>query len=173
MPRKNTNLPTPKTNRTKDMANVIGDRGETIFKLVITDYEQFQTPLFKPGFLGDKWPSVDFYIELEGVPDAQPFFFVQVRTTTSSLHPGADKLKINADKGKCEKLYAMPVPTYLVGVHEPTKKAYILSIHDKPTKGVYRIPLKHELTPANLKILHEEVREFWKSSSKPTRSHFV
>ena len=64
------------------MANVIGNRGELIFELAITYYAQFQKPLFRPGFLGEKWPTVDYYIELLDVPDAQPFFFVQVKTST-------------------------------------------------------------------------------------------
>ncbi len=161
-----------KTRRPQEMANVIGDRGELIFRLAITDYEQFQTPLFRPGFLGEKWPTVDFYIELLGVPDVQPFFFVQVKTTALPIRSEAS-IKIVLEKTDCERLYRIPAPTYIVGVHETTKKAYILSLHDKPLKGVYSIALQHELTPDNLKILHEEVREFWKSSGKPTRSHFV
>lgn len=155
------------------MANVTGGRGEKIFELAITDYRQFPAPLFRPAFLGEKWENLDFYVELLGIPDAQPFFFVQVKTSTSTIRIGASKFKIGMTKTDCEGLYRIPAPTYLIGVHEPTQKAYILSIHDKPIKGVYSIPLKHELTPNNLKILHEEVREFWKSSSKPTRSHFV
>lgn len=155
------------------MVNVIGDRGELIFELAITYYAQFQKPLFRPGFLGEKWPTVDYYIELLDVPDAQPFFFVQVKTSTSPIRAGANKLKVSVEMTDCERLYRIPAPTYIVGVHETTGKAYILSLHDKPIKGIYSIPLKHELTPDNLKILHNEVRDFWKSSNKPTRSHFV
>jgi hypothetical protein len=173
MPKKSKLLPTTKTPRAQEMTNVIGVRGEHIFVLAITDYEQFQTPLFRPGFLGEKWPAVDFYVELLGVPAVQPFFFVQVKTTVAPLSAGDTQIKIVTEKKTCQKLYEIPVPTYIVGVHEPTKKAYILSLHDKPTKGVYSIPMQHELTPDNLKILHEEVREFWKASGKPTRSHFV
>jgi len=36
------------------LSNLIGDRGENIFELAITDYREFARPLFKPGFLGDK-----------------------------------------------------------------------------------------------------------------------
>ncbi len=173
MPRKITNMPPGKKQRVPELANVRGDRGEGIFKLAITDYKQFPAPLFRTAFLGEKWELIDFYVELLDVPDAQPFFFVQVKTSASTIRAGANKFKIVMEKADCEGLYRIPAPTYLVGVHEPMQKAYILSIHDKPTKGVYSIPLKYELTPDNLKILHQEVREFWKSSGKPTRSHFV
>ena len=164
---------TTQAQKAQPMTNVIGDRGENIFELAITYYEQFQGPLFKPGFLGEKWEAIDYYVELLDVPHARPFFFVQVKATASPLPAGAMGLQIRVEKSKCERLYRIPGPTYIVGVHEPTKKAYIFSLHDKPKKGVYSIPLKHELTPDNLQILHNEVREFWQSSNKPTRSHFV
>src|SRR5262245_22873586 len=63
------------------LSNLIGDRGENIFELAITDYREFARPLFKPGFLGDKWPAVDYYVELVGVEGSTPFFFAQIKTT--------------------------------------------------------------------------------------------
>ena len=54
------------------------------------------------------------------------------------------------------------------------RKSQILSLHAKPRQGVYSIPLKYELNPANLRLLHEEVTAFWKSSPhKPLRSYFI
>lgn len=151
----------------------IGDRGETIFKLAITDYRQFDRPLFRPAFLGEKWPHVDYYVELTGIPRLSPYFFVQVKSTAVPLAASATSLKVSASKAKCEGLFRRPGPTYLVGVHEPTARAFIASLHMKPRKGVYQIPLSHELNPENLMILHREVADFWKSNhSKPTRSHF-
>ena len=55
----------PRTQLTK-LSNLIGDRGENIFELAITDYSAFSKPLFKPGFLGEKWPTIDYYVELLG-----------------------------------------------------------------------------------------------------------
>lgn len=158
----------------RPLSDVIGKQGENIFELAITDYKQFPSPLFRPAFLGDNWPTIDYYVELLGVRGTSPFFLVQVKSTAVPFSQGADVLEINADKAKCEKLYKLPGPTYIVGVHVPTHKAYILSVHSRPTQGVYRIPLKYELTPANLKMLHKEVRDFWKSfPHKPTRSKFT
>jgi hypothetical protein len=155
------------------LSNLIGDRGERIFELAITDYEQFRSPLFKPGFLGEKWPSIDYYVELLGVRGCNPFFFAQVKSTTRPLSDGTDVIEINVNQKKCESLFRIPGPTYIVGVHEPAKKAYIRSVHGRPQKGIYRIPLEYELTPDNLKLLHREVREFWNAfPHKPTESHF-
>ena len=68
----------------------------------------------------------------------------------------------------------MTAPTYLAGVHETTKRAFILSINTQPSKGIYKIPLKYELTPDNLKILYKEVCDFWKIRSyKPLTSYFL
>lgn len=156
------------------LQDVIGERGEKIFELAITDFRQFKGPLFKPAFLGDKWPTIDFYIELLGVPPTSPFFFVQVKSTSAPLLKESKVIKISAPKEGCELLFKVPGPTYLVGVHEPTKKAYILSVHQPPKKGIFKIPLTHELTPGNLKILYEEVRAFWENHPhKPLRSHFI
>jgi hypothetical protein len=156
------------------LTDVIGARGEKIFELAITDYEVFRKPLFKPGFLGDKWPIIDYYVELLGVTNLNPFFFAQVKSTAGKLEKNAVVLRIAAQKSKCKLLFELPGPTYIVGVHEPTKKAYILSVHQKPKRGVYRIPLKYELTPQNLKILHAEVKAFWRTTTnKPLQSHFL
>ena len=71
--------------RTENLNNVIAERGENIFELAVTDYESFNKPLFKPGFLGAKWPALDYYVELVGVRATTPFFFVQVKTTSGVL----------------------------------------------------------------------------------------
>src|SRR5215471_16706655 len=80
------------------LQNVIGDRGELVFELAITDYTKFRRPLFKPAFLGDKWATVDYYVELTNIPKATPFFFVQVKSTAIPLLPKATKIKINIKK---------------------------------------------------------------------------
>ena len=156
------------------MSDMIGERGEKAFERAITDYQQFKHPLFRPRSLGEKWPTIDFYVELLGLRTATPFFFAQVKSTTANLAKKATALPVRADKINCERMYRLPGPTYVVGVHEPSERAFILSLHTKPQKGVYQIPLKHELTPSNLKILHNEVATFWKSHPrKPSGSYFT
>lgn len=164
-----------RTNQTRisGLSDVVGSRGETIFELAITDYSQFRTPLFRPAFLGAKWPTIDYYVELTGVANANPFFFAQIKATAQPIHVDATSLEINIDRAKWVRLFRVPGPNYLFGVHEPTQKVYVSSVHTMPTQGIYRIPLIHELTPTNLRVLHQEVRDFWKNSpAKPTQSHF-
>jgi hypothetical protein len=152
---------------------VVGARGERIFELAITDFSQFRYPLFRPAFLGDKWPTIDYYVELCGVANSSPYFLAQVKATQAAIQANAQMLDIKVEISKCERLFRLPGPTYLIGVHEPTSKAYVLSVHTKPVRGIYHIPLAYELTPPNLKLLYEEVRDYWKAGhTKPIRSHF-
>ena len=157
----------------RELAAVIGVRGESIFELAVTDYSRFARPLFRPSFLGDKWPSVDYYVELLGVRDCRPFMFAQVKSTAQQLSPGSHDIEISLPKSNCLSLFMVPGPTYLAGIHEPTRRAFIVSVHRRPNQGVYRIPLKNELTPDNLRLLYNEVVEFWKSHPfKPFTSAF-
>jgi hypothetical protein len=159
---------------TKGLRDAIGERGEMLFKLAITSLDSLRKPLFRATFLGDKWPAADYFVELCGVRNCRAGLFVQVRTTTTALPAGATHLRIGLPRSKCEQLYEIPGPTFVAGVHEPTQKVYILSLHSRPTQGVTRIPLKHVLDSNNLRVLHDEVRQFWRSSAgKPKTSVFT
>lgn len=152
------------------LANVIGERGEKLFEIAITDYRQFDRPLFRTAFLGDKWPSLDFVVELIGVKNSTPIFYVQVKSTAKDIEN--ETLEITLDSKKAKLFANIPGPTYLIGVHEPTKRVFIRAVNDG-RQGVYRIPTSHELTPANLQILHDEVKAFWLlQNRKPKYSAF-
>jgi len=58
-----------------NLIEVVGFRGEKVVELCLTNYESFAAPLFRPGFLGDKWPTIDFYVELLTVRRRTPYFF--------------------------------------------------------------------------------------------------
>ena len=157
----------------RELAGVVGERGESIFELAITNYQQFGGPLFRPCFFGDRWPAVDYYVELLGEADLRPALLVQVKATTKKLARNARALELRLTARDCRALYLTPGPTYLVGVHEPTRRVFIRSIHERAAGGLYRIPIQYELTPKNLKVLYNEVRAFWKKHPrKPRESAF-
>lgn len=143
-------------------------------ELRLTDYSDFARPLFRPGFLGDKWPGIDFYVELESVRGKRPYFFVQVKATTSPLHAESTHLSISSKKADIERLLRIPGPTYIFGVHEPSRRVFVRSVDaGRPVKAVTRIPVAYELTSTNLEVLHKEVREFWSAHDyKPATSVF-
>lgn len=157
------------------LRDVTGFRGEKIIELCLTDYAAFPGPLFRPGFLGDKWPAIDFYVELTGVPQRRLYFFVQVKTTAAKLTASSTHLVISAARRDVGRLLQIPGPTYIMGVHEPSKRVFVRSVHAGiPEKAITRIPLTHELTSANLRRLHHEVRAYWRTTRhKPTFSVFA
>ena len=156
-----------------ELREVTGFRGEKIVELRLTDYEAFQKPLFRPGFLGDKWPAIDFYVELAEVVGQCPYFFAQVKSTTADLT--AQSIKVTTKKRDIDRLLQLPGPTYIFGVHEPTQRVFVRSVHQgMPVKAITTISLQHELNSNNLRKLHDEVRRFWLTSAyKPSASEFV
>jgi len=160
---------------TTQLQDVTGFRGEKIAELALTDYSEFPKPLFQPGFLGDKWPAIDFYVELTAVPGKRPCFFVQTKATKSKLTKRSTHLSVSTKKTDIQRLLRIPGPTYILGVHEPSKRVFIRSVHTGvPGRAVTRIPLAYELTSVTLRMLHNEVRDFWKTTShKPTTSYFA
>jgi hypothetical protein len=158
-----------------DLREVRGFRGERIVELCLTEYGTTERPLVRPGFLGDKWPAIDFYIELNEVAGKRLYFFAQARATASSLNVASDHLSVTVRKAEVDRLLRIPGPTYILGVHEPSKRVFVRSVHEGvPVRAITRIPLSHELTGANLLALHREVREFWFATKiKPSASVFA
>ena len=153
------------------LQDVTGFRGEKILELRLTNFEKFKKPLFRPAFLGDKWPTIDFLVELPNVRNRRPYFFGQAKATVT--HLGAH-LKINVKKADVGKLLRIPGPTYIFGIHEPSERVFVRAVHSRtPRRGITRIPIANELTADNLRVLRDEVKEFWDGIAyKPKESVF-
>jgi hypothetical protein len=156
----------------ENLRDVTGRRGEVILELQLTDFREFDEPLFRLGFLGDKWPSIDFYVELRAVGEKKFYFFAQAKTTTAKL---ARTLHISTKKKDIAALLQIPGPTYIFGIHAPSGRVFVRSVHaGTPLKAITRMPATHELTSGRLRMLHKEVREFWEGTNyKPTSSVFA
>lgn len=156
----------------QNLRDVIGKRGENIVELCLTDYANFPAPLFSPTHLGEKWPAVDYYVELTTVPGKKPFFFVQAKATART-NPRTS-LRISSTKDDVARLLQIPAPTYILGVHEPSKRVFVRSVHDGVAiKAITRIPIGYELTGKNLIVLHDEVVRFQRRRRrKPKDSSF-
>jgi hypothetical protein len=158
-----------------NLIEVVGFRGEKVVELCLTNYESFAAPLFRPGFLGDKWPSIDFYVELRTVRMRTPYFFGQAKATRSRLLKSSPNLRISTKRRDVERLLRIPGPTYIFGVHEPSMRVFIRSVHQGTRlRAITTIPITHELTARNLRALHTEVRRFWEGNDhKPSNSVFA
>lgn len=158
-----------------DLREVTGFRGEKIAELCLTEYLPFAKPLFRPAFLGDKWPAIDLHVELEGISGKRPYFLVQTKSTALRLMSNDRSLRISSTAADVRALLGIPGPTYILGVHEPSRRVFAKSVHaGVAPRAITRIELAHELTPTNLRRLYNEVRDYWRSTThKPSTSVFV
>ncbi len=146
----------------RQIRDQIGSRGEVIFSWQISAFHGPTGSLFRPHFLGDKWPFADFIVECYDNGPTAPFFFVQVRTTQlPRLSNGA--LRIHVDADHITGLVRYPAPTYIVGVHEPTMATYIISANGERNIGISSIPTMFPLDAKHRQVLWSEVKRFWQT----------
>jgi hypothetical protein len=144
------------------MQDALGQRGEALFTILMTAFEPGEQPLFRPQFLGDKWPYIDFFVELLGHDDIKPFFFVQVKTTRQGYTKRQHRLKIGVAEDKILGLVAYPAPTYLVGIDEWQERGYILSVNGEMLSSLSSMSTQFPIDIANRENLWQEVSSFWK-----------
>jgi hypothetical protein len=145
-------------------ADDIGDRGQWLFCLLLTQICPGQNePYFRPRFLGDKYPTVDYLVELVG--SEAYFFFVQVKSTRQGYRQGSRnrRLRVNVAREDVRRMVASPVPAYVVGIDEPQEVGYLLSVNEPRRAGLGGLPARHLLDCGDLQRLWQEVRNFWAS----------
>jgi hypothetical protein len=156
-------------------ADDIGDRGQWLFCLLITQICPGRNePYFRPRFLGDKYPTVDYLVELVG--REAYFFFVQVKTTRQGYRQGKKtrRLRVNVTREDVQRMVVSPIPTYVVGIDELLEVGFLLSMNEHRKAGLGGLPTKHQLDSENLARLWQEVHNFWASRNMVlTGSHFV
>jgi len=93
------------------MRNALGQRGEAIFTVLMTEFHSESGPIFKPQFLGDKWQHIDFIVELVGAGAVIPYFFAQVKTTRTGYTKKLNRLKVKVSQEQVSALALYPAPT--------------------------------------------------------------
>jgi Domain of unknown function (DUF4365) len=137
--------------------DLTGKRGEFIASERLLDFCGRRVPYFIPYILGEKFPTYDLLVELTGRHASKPYFLAQVKSTRSGRNNRMASLKVQLKAQDVRSMVRCPIPTYLIGVDEKAKMAYILSIHGKLTRSISSIPKKFPLDCGNLRILHDEV----------------
>ena len=158
--------------------NAVGNLGEDIARVRLCALDRDLIPIFQAAFLGEKWEATDLLIVGREAGGLRPHCFVQVKATAGPFRRTrrGDRLAVRATRAAVAKLRGTPGPTYLVGVHLPSERAFVRAVHaDTPDRGLGRIPAAHELTRENLRRLHAEVLDFRSAlpAPKPTGSHFA
>jgi hypothetical protein len=126
---------------------------------------RYRRALFRATPLGDKYPTVDFLVDILG-PDETPlgFFFVQVKGTSSATTKGT-RLPIDVPLDRFNLLVRIPTPTYLIGVDIVAEATYLVAAHKPRKTPVSSIAKTHRLRDDHVKIkLYREVHAFWKAN---------
>ena len=143
------------------MRDALGQRGEWLFKLLITEFHSDAGSIFKPQFLGDKWQYVDFIVELVGAVSCVPYFFVQVKTTRQGCTKN-NRLNVKVEKKSVIGIASYPAPTYIVGIDEIQRTGYIVSANGENLKSLSSLSTEFPIDKQNREILWNEVNDFWK-----------
>ena len=144
------------------MKDALGQRGEAIFTVLMTEFHSEAGPIFKPQFLGDKWQHIDFIVELVGAGQTTPYFFVQVKTTTTTGYTQKQqRLKVKIPEPSILGLAAYPAPTYIVGIDEPTGQGYLLSANGEYLGPLSSISTQFPINRETRETLWNEVQAFW------------
>jgi hypothetical protein len=153
---------------------IMGKRGENRAYLALTEFLPANKLLFNPAFLGETWPTCDYYVELESVRNARPVFLAQVKTKKTGFDSARGIMRTRVTKSDVHRLSRLPLPTYVIAICETTHRVFIRAVLKGTASGFNVIPAKFEATGQNLQILHQEVKTFWKSANmKPRSSYFL
>jgi len=107
----------------------IGERGQWLFCCLVTELCGRDDPLFRPRFLGDKFPTFDYLVEVVDHP--ANFFFVQVKATTLGYTQDPIRLKIQVPQDDVNRMVACPAPAYVVGIDaNATGLGFLLSVNE-------------------------------------------
>lgn len=153
-----------------------GNFAQDICKMWLHTWCRDGRPIFHAEFLGDKFESVDFYVELTDVERAKYFFFIQVKSTEAGLTKRKpQRLKIDIKEKQLHSLTKIPIPTYIIGVDlsvppgNELNPAYIICSNTITKHRIRSIATNHRFDRTNardtLEQLWREVRMFWEHQS--------
>lgn len=102
--------------------------------------------MFRTTYLGDKYPAVDFLVDLVGKTDRpRGFFFIQVKGSTTSS-PVAARLTIDVAKERFNTLAGLSAPTYLIGADLVAGTPYVVAANRRRRSRVSSISKAFPLT---------------------------
>jgi hypothetical protein len=139
----------------------IGERGQWLFSLPITELCGRDDPFFRPRFLGDKYPTFDYIIEVVDRPSC--FFFVQVKSTSLGYTLEEKRLRVHVTQDDVDRMVACPAPTYVVGIDATAiGLGFLLSVNE-PRGHVASLATRFKIDCSVLKQLRDEIIDFWSS----------
>lgn len=151
----------------------VGRYGEKLFATEISKLNNGRSR-FTPRFLGDSWPLVDYYVELNLRNLWNPFFFVQVKATTKGLTSSGVLDIPRVERNEIESLAAHPAPSYVAGIDTSTEVIYLLAVTGKTIQSMNSMPTDHPINENTRETLFDEVQDYWSKHQAPRLdSHFT
>jgi len=147
--------------------DIVGERGEIVFRSKITKWCGKTKSMFEVVFQGDKAEALDFQVRIRGSKVFQAIFYVQVKATAkpkTRRYKGSGKdrrLCITLKQADARKLGRMKIPVYVVGVDAWTEATFIKHVPAGTVKGFTGISTSQPLNCQGLRKLWKEVAEFW------------
>lgn len=139
----------------------IGERGQWLFCHLLTELCGRDDPYFRPRYLGDKYPTFDYIVELVDQPAY--YFFVQVRGTAQGYTKDPVRLKVQVSQEDVDRMVACPAPSYLVGMDVQTiGVGFLLSVNE-PRGAVASLTTDFRIDCDALRHLRDEVDAYWSS----------
>ena len=139
----------------------IGERGEWLFSLLMTDLCGRDDPFFRPRFLGGKYPTFDYIVEVVDQPSY--FFFVQVKGTTLGYTVEEHRLRVQVTQDDIDRMVACPAPSYVVGIDvNAIGVGFLLSVNE-PRDNLASLTTRFKIDCGVLEQLRDEVMAFWSS----------
>lgn len=139
----------------------IGERGQWLFSLLITDLCGRDQPFFRPRFLGDKYPTFDYIVEVVDRPSYS--FFVQVKGTRLGYTIEEHRLRVQVTRDDIDRMVACPAPSYVVGIDvNEIGVGFLLSVNE-PRDPIASLSTRFGIDCGVLKRLRDEVIGSWAS----------
>jgi hypothetical protein len=136
--------------------------------MLLTRFRGLPEPLFRPQFLGEKYPTLDFLVELTGVTaPIVPYFFVQAKATSVGYTKRQNNLKIKVSTRDMARLVSYPAPTYIIGIDERREEGYIVAAIPGGPDRLSSMSTQYPLDRATLQALYDEVLQFWQANGAP------
>jgi hypothetical protein len=150
--------------------DALGDHGEYLFAGLITSFDDLPMSRFRVCYLGAKWPAADVLLELETAHlgdsvDTRPICFVQVKTTQQDLISLESRLPVRLSREQVRALARYPAPTYLAGIHEPTKQGWLLAVTGQAERALSSMPTDFPINADTRQTLFDEVVRFWEENT--------
>jgi len=121
--------------------------------------------MFRPHFLGEKYPTLDFLVELVGATGSLvPYFFVQAKATTQGFTKRPRNLRVHVSEVDMRRLVAYTARPYTIGVDAAREEGFIIAAITGGPRRIPSLTTRHPLNQATLQLLYDEVPLFWQTN---------